>query len=188
MNSASSLCIVGKQVWDKHVVVQTEKIRLGVKLMWVQLKWWISWIWDGVFFFSPMLRNVRPVKTTCICPWKQLQKSVGHAGCCVDTCSAAARSAGVSVELDFTLSLCLVGISIFSPCSAGGSGFIIIIFFSLYCFFLIQTDSLTFSWHSFSLRDVSFHVFLSGSGSCCCAISDEIWRFSYQTKHPSISI
>lgn len=94
-----------------------------------------------VFFFSPMLRNVRPVKTTCICPWKQLQKCVSHAGCCVDTCSAAAqmrpdsRSAGVSVELDFTLSLCLVGISIFSPCSAGGSGFIIIIFFSLYCFF-----------------------------------------------------
>lgn len=71
-------------------------------------------------FFSPMLRDVHPVKTACICPWKQLQESVGHAGCCVDTCSVAQmwpefQPAGVLVELDFTLSLCLFGLYIVSP-------------------------------------------------------------------------
>lgn len=110
--------------WEKTVkallvVVQAVKMWLGMKLMWVGF--------EAVHFmdlserFSTILRDVHPVKTVRICPWKQLQESVCRA-VCVDTCSDAqmwpdSQSAGVSVELDFTLSFSVSWVFSFSPCA-----------------------------------------------------------------------
>lgn len=78
--------------------------------------------------FSTNVRDVHPEKTVGICPWKQLQESVCCA-VCVDTCSDPqmwpdSQSAGVSVELDFTLSFGLFGsFSFFPLCSEDGKDF-----------------------------------------------------------------
>lgn len=160
---------------------------------------------DLLEWFSMNLRDVHPVKTVCVCPWKQLQESVCHA-VCVDTCSDAqmwpdSQSAGVSVELDFTLSFCLLGIFPFFPRAVKEA----VVFHTVISFPLKMscypnstigfnaTDFWSHSCYSLSLRGVFCVFFFSWHGdanmqSSRSTISDKIWRFCYQVSIPASPI
>ena len=120
--------------------------------------------------FSTSVRDVHPVRTACICPWKRLQEPVGLA-VCVDICSEAqmcpdSQPAGVSVESLESVK------EAFTPPK------------------WVCADSNTLGLISGVIADICSCLFLffGTAASTCKLTREKIWGFSYQASVPGISI